>query len=343
MAKSNKCQNCGGFLTYSPTDNALKCLSCGAVRQVETSDHIKQHDYETTKTQYDNSWVKDKRQVKCQNCGANILIDSFSLLDKCTYCGGSTLVDIDEIKSIKPDGVLPFSIDQKQAKEFFASGLKGKMFIPSVLKKRLPKMTVTSRYVNSYIFNAELTATYSGRLEYTEKEYDKDGRAHTRTYTKSVSGVIPHKVIDYVIESSSNLSQAELLKIMPYDLSKLKAYSGEFLYGSSAEYSDKSLEVANREMESIITNDVTHKIVSKHHADGVDFLNISCAYSYKKYCYCLLPIYMFDYDYKNKHYKTLMNGTTGKLGGGVPRSAGKIAWLILAISLGIGLLIGLLI
>lgn len=344
MAKSNKCQNCGGFLIYSPQDSALKCQNCGALKQINVSDKIKQHDYESTKTMYDNSWAKDKRQVKCQNCGANILIDSFSLLDKCTYCGGTTLVDVENAPSIKPDAVLPFAIDRKQAKEHFKNGLKGKMFIPSVLKKKLPNLKITPRYINSYVFNAELVATYSGRLTYTETETDKDGHIHTHTYTKFVSGVMPHKVVDCVIESSTNLSQTELLKIMPYDLSKLKSYSGDFLFGSSAEYSDKPLETAYREMESMATNAIKNNIVRKHHADGVDFLNMEFEYLSKKYCYCLLPTYIFDYDYKNKHYKTLMNGTTGKLGGGVPRSGTKVLWFVLAWVLGIlgiGLLISL--
>lgn len=342
MAKSNKCQSCGGFLVYSPTDKALKCQSCGATRQIDVSDKIKQHDYETTKNMYDNSWVKDKRNVKCQNCGANILVDSFSLLDKCTYCGGTTLVDVENIKTIKPDAVLPFSLDLKQAREHFKNGLRGKLFVPSVLKKKLPSLKITPRYINSYVFNAELTATYSGQLEYEEEKVDSKGNSYTRTYTRYVSGVMPHKVIDCVIESSNNLSQTQLVKIMPYDLSKLKEFSGEFLFGASAEYSDKSLEVANREMESIAKNDITHKIVRKHGADGVHYLNMNLSYTSKKYCYCLLPTYMFDYDFKNKHYNTLMNGTTGKLGGGVPRSAGKIFWFVLAILfviLGIGLLI----
>lgn len=342
MLKSNKCPTCAGYFVYSPKDNALKCQNCGATKPVDCSDKIEQHDYETNKTKYDDSWTKDARTVKCQNCGANIIIDRFSLLDKCSYCGSTTLVDVHNTKSIKPDAVLPFSIDTEQAKEFFKEGLKGKMFIPSVLKKQLPKINITPRYVNAYVFNGELVATYNGRLEYSETETDHDGKTHTRTYTRFVSGDMPHKIVDFVIESSSNLSQSELNKIMPYDLSNLKSYSGEFLYGTSAEYSNKSLEDANRELQGYVERDIKRKIVRKHHADRVVSMDIVYNYSYKNYCYCLLPTYIFNYEYKDKHYSTLMNGTTGKLGGGVPRSAAKITTLVLSILfaiLGIGLII----
>lgn len=342
MLKSNKCPTCAGYFVFSPKDNALKCQSCGAIRQVNCSDKINQHDYESNKGEYITDWTKDAKTVKCQNCGANIIVNRFSLVDKCSYCGGATLVDVENTNSIKPDAVLPFSIDVDQARTFFREGLKGKMFVPNVLKKQLPQLNIVSRYINAYVFNAELVATYNGRLEYSETETDKDGYTHTYTYTRLVSGTMPHKIVDFAIESSSNLSQGELNKIMPYNLANLKSYSGEFLYGSSAEYSNKSLEDANRELENYVRQDVEHKIVRKHSADRVVSMNLVYNYSYKNYCYCLLPTYIFNYDYKKKHYSTIMNGTTGKLGGGVPRSGVKITSFVLAILftiLGIGLLI----
>lgn len=346
MPRSNKCPNCAGFFAYSPKDKALKCKSCGAILDINASNVIKQHDYETTKTLYDNSWVKDKRQMRCKSCGANVLVDNFSLVDKCSYCGSSMLIDVEGVAVIKPDAVLPFAIDEQQAREFFKTGLKGKMFVPNVLKKHLPETAVTPRYVNAYVFNAKLDVVYSGRLKYRETETDSDGHTTTHTYTRYVSGTIEHSVIDEVIESSSNLSQTELLAISPFDLSQLKAYNGDYLFGSSAEYSDKSLEDANRELEQIVKNNVTQRIVRRHHADGVEHLDLSLNYKNKKYCYCLLPTYVFDYEFNGKHYHTLMNGINGKLGGGVPRSAKKITSFVLAILaviLGIGLLIYLIV
>lgn len=335
MLKSNKCPNCAGFYEFSPKDGMLKCTNCGATSPIDCSDTIPQHDYESTKTNYNDDWTKDAKHLKCQNCGANVLINRYSLLDKCSYCGSAMLVDIKQEKTIQPDAVLPFTIDTNQAKTFFQEGLKGKMFVPNILKKQTPKVNFTPRYVNAYVFNGSLVAKYSGRLEYSETTTDRDGHTHTTTYTKNVSGEIPHRIVDLVIESSTNLSQRELNKILPYDLSKLKTYSGEFLFGSSAEYSNKSLEDANRELTAIVKTDLTNRIVHKHHADRARELSLDLNYSTKNYCYCLLPTYILDYEYKKKHYTTLMNGTTGKLGGGIPKSTLKITLFALAIVLGI--------
>ena len=52
--------------------------------------------------------------------------------------------------------------------------------------------------------------------------------------------------------------------------------------------------------------------------------------------YCLLPNYVLNYDYKNKHYVNLMNGQTGKLSGSVPRSGVKIAMFVLFMILLVG-------
>lgn len=342
MLKNNKCPNCAGYFVYSPKDNALKCQSCGSTKPVDCTDDISQHDYESTKLQYNNDWTKDAKTIKCQNCGANIVISRFSMIDKCSYCGNSALVDVNNINSIKPDAVLPFSIDVEQAKTFFKEGLKGKMFIPNVLKRETPKLNITPRYVNAYVFNASLIAKYSATLVFEETEYDSKGNRHTSSYTKHVAGEMPHKVVDYVVESNSNLSQSELEKIMPYNLSNLKSYSGEFLFGATAEYSNKSLIDANRELEDELHEDIRRSIIHKYHADGANNVSIELNYISKKYCYCLLPTYSFDYDFNKKHYSTIMNGTTGKLGGGVPRSGAKITLFVLAILfsiLGIGLLL----
>jgi hypothetical protein len=40
---------------------------------------------------------------------------------------------------------------------------------------------------------------------------------------------------------------------------------------------------------------------------------------------CLLPVYVLSYRYRNKLYRFLVNGQTGKCAGDKPVSAGKIA------------------
>ena len=56
-------------------------------------------------------------------------------------------------------------------------------------------------------------------------------------------------------------------------------------------------------------------------------------FSDEKYSYYIVPTYSVKYKYKGKSYLTYMNGQTGKVGGGLPRSAVKITFFVLFILL----------
>ena len=330
MASRYKCPNCAGSYEYDPKSKGLKCTKCGAVEYIKNTSEIKSHLYGENVSKYNNDWAKKVRQVKCRECGAQVVLNSFDIVSKCSYCDSTNIVDIKEV-GIAPDAVLPFEIDKVQAKEHFKNEIKKKFFIPNILKKKLPTLKVNPNYIGSYIFNGSVIVKYWGQVEYEEDIVGSDGVSKSIVRTKNVSGEINQNFNDYIVECSDNLSQAELLDILPYDLKNQKAYKGEYLLGATADYANKSLEQANRNLENSIKNDVERKIKSKYDADNIRNMNYQYNYLDKKYVYCLMPTYLFCYDYKKKHYNTIMNGQTGKLGGSVPRSNVKITFFVLFI------------
>lgn len=333
--ENNNCKTCGGYYKYSPEEQALKCTQCGSLKKINNDNRtISSHDFNSIKDA--PSLPKDMRKLKCNNCGANIILDRYSIINKCSYCGNSSLVVAENLAGFAPDAVLPFKFGEEQAKLKFKQGIKNKRFVPNVLKRDTPNLQVSSRYVSSYLFTGNLVATYNGVLEFDREKTNSKGETVHYVETKSVSGVMPH-TFDYIIEASSNLSQSEFNAVMPYDVSELKPFTAEYLLGSSAEYSDKSFDDANQELETVFRRDISSAIIHKYHADRVKSMTLSFDYKKKDVQYCLLPTYIFNYDYKKKNYKTIMNGQTGKLGGGVPRSPVKITFFVLMI---IGIVLG---
>ena len=341
MTVNTKCSNCGGFLEYSPKDEALKCVNCGSIEKIENNNPIIQHDYMENRDKFDNSWAMDIRQVKCKECGAQLILNKLDIINKCSYCGSAGFENIKEKALISPDAVIPFKIDKMEAKTHFAQGIKKKWFIPNALKKKIPDVDIGSSYISSFIFNGSANVEYKGVLTYSDTERDRNGRSRTVTRTKHVKGSFVHELNNHVIECSDNLTQKEIEGILPYDTNSQKGYSGEYLLGSTAEYSDKSLLNANNDLEAQVRAIVTKRILSKHNCDGVRTLDLSINYVDKKYVYSLLPTYMVDYDYNKKHYNTLMNGQTGKVGSNVPRSPLKITLFVLFIILLVGGFFGL--
>lgn len=330
---NNKCANCGGMYEYSPTDKALKCVKCGGIKRIQSVFNIPPHDYIDGENNFDNSWVKEVRRVKCKSCGAEVILNRYEIMNECSYCGNTALINVKENVSISPDAVIPFRFNKNQAIKYFQEGLRKKLFIPNALKKKAPSVNISSNYIGAYIFSGKASVKYSGILVYETTSRNSKGETETTTHTKHVNGTIQHWFKNRIYECSSNLTQSELTHIMPYELIDLKGYKADYLFGSSAEYSDKSVSIANKELESELRYEIKNKILNKHNCDRVRTLDLNIEYNEKKYIYTLLPIYVFNYKYKEKHYKTVMNGQTGKLGGNVPKSTIKIALFVVFITL----------
>ena len=91
-------------------------------------------------------------------------------------------------------------------------------------------------------------------------------------------------------------------------------------------------------MEDIIKS----AILSGYTYDRVASYSQETTYYNQKFSYYILPTYQVNFMYKNKNRTIFMNGQTGRVGGGVPRSGTKITFFVLfivAILVGLGILI----
>ena len=337
---SNKCANCGGMYEYSPTDKALKCTKCATIKKVQTIYKVSPHAYVDDKDTFDNSWAKEVRHVKCKSCGAEVVLNKYEIINQCSYCGNTALVNIKENTAITPDAIIPFKFNKNQALVHFQEGLRKKLFIPNALKKKAPKVNLSSNYIGAYIFSGSATVKYSGVLQYKTTTKDSDGHTSTEYRSKRVNGSLKHIFNNKMYECSDNLIQQELIEIMPYELLEINGYKPEYLLGSMAEYSNMSVKDANIQLEKDIKNELGRIILNKYNCDRIKTLNLNIEYDEKRYIYTLLPVYIFNYNYKKKQYKTVMNGQTGKLGGNVPRSTIKMLLMILFIVFFIGAILG---
>jgi len=337
---NNKCANCGGMYEYSPADKALKCIKCGAIKKIQTTFNVPAHEYVEGEDKFDNSWAKEVRHVKCKSCGAEVVFNKYAIVNQCSYCGNTALVNIKENTAMTPDAVIPFKFDKNQALVHFQEGLRKKLFIPNALKKKAPDVNLSSNYMGAYVFSGSATVKYSGVLEYETTTRDSNGHTSTEYHSKRVNGSLKHVFKNKMYECSDNLIQQELVEIMPYEIMEINGYKPEYLLGSMAEYSNMSVKDANIQLERDLKKEIGRIILNKYHCDRIKTLNLTFEYDEKKYIYTLLPVYIFNYNYKKKQYKTVMNGQTGKLGGNVPRSTLKILLMILFIMLFIGTILG---
>lgn len=343
--KVNSCKTCGGKVEYSPDDLALKCDKCLNLYQIEKCAPPQKKDLSLASTENENGhqeWKETKRTFQCQSCGAQIVLDSYEMTTRCSYCNTPSMISTDALPGLEPDAIIPFKISKEKANLQFKEKIKKKLFLPNAFKKNLPKTQIGATYLSSFSFSLDAFASYKGVRAVTRTIHTKDG-IKTITEYESFSGTISHVFDNILIESSDRLQQHQINSVLPYDFKECFKFNDDFLTGFNVGYYNETVTQANKTAEGQALNSLDRMIRRRH--GSVQSLTIYPQYTNQKYSYVLLPLYFINFKYKDEEYLNLMNGQTGVTSGKVPRSAVKIlffTFFIIAIVVGFPLLITLL-
>lgn len=329
--KETGCPNCGGTMKYSPERQKLHCENCQTCRDIafeiiEQKRDWKDKDKGTVDTK---ELAKSIKNLKCPNCGANVELGKLEYSKTCPYCESSLVGVGEDLLTVEPDGIIPFTFSDVEASKKYQAGIKKKFFAPNAFKKAPPVENIKGVYIPAFSFDANSVSKYSGRLASDESYTDSRGNRRSRTTYRNIMGVHTTKNIDVVVESSSKINQVQMGDILPYPMQKLVKFQQGFIMGYTVEQYENNVYECKMIAKRIMEENIKRQILSKYHYDKVVSFDMSTDWSEEKYMYYLLPIYKCDYKYKDKTYTTIMNGQTGKVGGGYPKSAFKIAMVII--------------
>lgn len=326
-----KCESCGGDMVFSPTRQKLYCPYCDSVKDI-TKKPTSLRTYDPTVGEV----TVDFDSYKCPNCNGLVDLSPFESTKKCPFCGASNIVAVENLKGLKPDSVLPFIISKEQAAEKGKALVKSKLLAPGKLKKSFNVKNFTGIYFPNFGFNTNASSEYDGRFgERIVKRVGSGKNARTVVEIKwyKVRGVRNDDFENQLVEACTQLKQEELNSILPYDMENVEGFTEEYVSGFAAERYDTSLKdsfgIAKVQMDNVIRK----RIIDKYHPDVVDFLNVDTTFSNIKYRYTLLPIWICLYKYKDKLYRFVVNGRTGKSKGTVPKSPLKITFMVLFVVL----------
>ena len=335
-----KCKSCGGNLVFSPSFQELVCNNCSNKSEIEKNKEYQKHDClseDATKTAR-----KFNGYAKCSNCGANVSLDD-DISGLCPYCDTAVVASVEDDDLEEPDFVVPFAFNKERAGEIFVKNVRKKWFLPNKFKKKPQIDKINGFYFPVCSFDENTISTYDGKLAIDNHHTDSQGRTYTTTSYRHISGEKKLVFKDIMTEASSQMKQTELEKILPYNTRECYKFNQDFLRGYSLEYPNENAQQLKKVADNIIDSHIQNSILSNYHYDRVCYLNVNTIRQDEKYAFGALPVYEFTLDYKNKTYKTLVNGQTGQIGGGLPKSKLKIAFLVIAILLVVGCIAGLII
>ena len=366
------CHECGAPLTFKPGAAMLVCQFCGAENEIEGSGQqispwgertgdgpqIRELDYHAAlNEELDESQIEETATVKCPGCAAEVSPDASTLADECPFCATPLARDkTQRHRHPKPQGVLPFAFEEREAREKMAKWLGGLWFAPNSLKKYAEAgRPLSGVYLPYYTYDAIGDAEYRGQrgdayYVTRTRTVTVDGKSQQQTYQERKirwspkSGQVRHAFDDVLVQASETMAPSEQAEYggRSWDLAAMEPYRTEYLAGFRAEVPAIGLRdgytKAERVMEQMLIRDIKFDIGGD--AQRID--HMSARYSDITFKHVLLPVWLASYRWNNKPFRVVVNGRTGQVAGERPYSIWKIAFavlLALIVAAGIGYLI----
>lgn len=341
------CSNCGSDMRFAPTEGKMICDHCGNEEPIEVEDGpwngesvgegsaLVENDFEAAlRGEVDAAEMEETRVSACPSCGAQVQFDGADHSQECPFCATPVVADTGTHRHIKPKGLVPFQLTEREAKKAMNDWLGGLWFAPGGLKDYARKeSSLDGIYVPYWTYDADTNTSYRGQkgtaYYVTVKGPDGKPRQERRIRWTRASGRVSRFFDDILVLASKSLPKRYTDALAPWDLSALAEYRPEFLSGFRAEGYTVELDegmvearaIMNAQIERDIRRDIggdAQKIDAMNtHVDDVTFKHI------------LLPVWIAAYKYRDKSYRFVVNAQSGKVQGERPYSWGKIALAVI--------------
>lgn len=336
------CPNCGSDMRYAPAEGKMICDHCGNEEPIEVSDGpwgggvaMVENDFEAAvRGEVAASEMEETRVSSCPNCGAQVQFDGADHSQECPFCATPVVADTGTHRHIKPKGLVPFQLTEREAHKAMNDWLHGLWFAPGGLKEYARKdSSLDGIYVPFWTYDADTATSYRGQrgtaYYVTVKGPDGKPRQERRIRWSRASGRVSRFFDDILVLASKSLPKRYTDALAPWDLSGLAEYRPEFLSGFRAEgYTvelDEGMQEARAIMDAQIQRDIRRDIGGdaqridsmNTHVDNVTFKHI------------LLPVWIAAYKYRGQSYRFVVNAQSGKVQGERPYSWGKIALAVI--------------
>ena len=343
----HKCPSCGAPLRFDPEQGVLLCDSCGNRQAIPAELQIGDvqldgFDFNVLTDHAADEHADALPVYHCVSCGAEVIVPEARITTTCPYCGNNIVLTDKVTGKLRPDGVIPFGIDQKHLPDAVNDFYRGKALLPRDFFTEHTLGKVTGVYVPFWMFDCDcdasilynaqrVTAWSDSNYNYTKTDYYKLFRSGSVGFAN-----IP-------VDGSKKADDAYMEAVEPFNYEDAALFSGAYLSGYLADKYDvsaeESIERANERVKNSTIeafNDTTNRYTA------VIPENSRVSFSNGKIRYSLLPVWMLNIKYMDKMYKFAINGQTGKVVGEYPvdnRKKWKYFWKIAGISYAVAIAI----
>ena len=283
----------------------------------------------------------------CDSCGADVDVPPGKSSLRCPFCDSTYVVEVSKEKrrTQPPEFVIGFSITREKALELFFQWLgKNSWFRPGDLPAKANTDKQQGIYLPVWHFSMVADSEWSAQIGehwYRTETYrvkTSDGKTETRTRVVQetewwpLSGEFRKYYSGYMVSASKGLPQAEALAIQPYQLSNMMRYRPHYLAGWLVEEYSISKEQALEMTKAEFQRREKENIANFLPGDTQSGLSVSTRLDLGGTDLILLPVHVLSYRYRDKVFRFLVNGQTGKIYGEKPWSSARITIAVIGVA-----------
>lgn len=355
---THKCPNCGGPLTFEPSDQQFHCPYCLSIFTEEEVTAFEEQQKarlpkdetatagsasgvasdseatsgpggETSATTDDGQTGEATMELYlCPSCGAEIVTDATTAATYCYYCHNPVVLQGRLSGKFLPDKVLPFAVTKDEAVSKFLDWSQKKWFVPRDFFNEAQVEKLTGVYFPYWNVNAEAEGGLNGTGT-SIRIWIVGDIEYTETKQYSVRRAGRFKFRDLVKNALSKNTQQKMVEsVQPFQLERAVTFKDQYLSGFQAEKRDIEYESLEADVEKELKGYATtllRNTVGSFSTFVPNSSHLEMRDQQKEYL--MLPVWLVTYkadDASKKTFYYAMNGQTGKVAGILPISYKKL-------------------
>ena len=342
------CEACGSDMRFDPGAGRLICDHCGHVDEIDeggpwaAAGAIREQDFRAAlDAAIPEAELEETRVMTCASCGAEVEYDEATHAARCPFCDSPVVGETGTHRHIKPQGLLPFRLDEAAAKEAMTDWLGSLWFAPNGLTRYARKgRRLDGIYLPFWTFDARTESRYRGErgTEYHEtKSFTRNGKRETRVVTRvrwhPAAGRVARAFDDVLVAGTRSLPERLRTALGTWDLPALEPYRPDYLAGFRAEAYGVELSDAFTDAREIMDRQILRDVKFDIGGDRQRVHEIRTDVDAVTFKHVLLPVWLAAYKFRGRTYRFAVNARTGAVAGERPWSTWKIALAVIAAAL----------
>ena len=345
QTRTYPCGSCGGDLEFHIGQSRLVCPHCGNQQDIvhDPTHRIADRDFRQTVAKLRSGAASSEvrqftgeKEIVCQSCGGHTTFSGTLTSTRCPYC--ATPIQRDDVYDaptrLPVDGVLPFAVDEKAARQHIDKWVNSRWFTPSEFKKYNSTGAFNSVYMSYFTYDADTTTDYDGRRgdNYTVTVgHGENQRTETRVRWSRRSGTVRNRFDDVAVCANEGLNRRHVNKLEPWPTAQARPFSPEYVAGHLCRTYDHEVDESFTEAQGRMESEIRSTVKRDIGGDRQDINRMDVRYDRLTFTYLLLPIWLLTVVFQDKPFQVMINGITGEVHGQRPWSPVKIAAAVAAV------------